>query len=47
MLKNYEIVKKIGEGMFGTVYLVENSSKQKFALKTVKINPFDAEESMR
>lgn len=33
--------------MYGTVYLVQNQKKQKFALKTVKINPFDAEESLR
>lgn len=41
MLKNYEIIEKIGEGQFGTVYLVQNSKKEKYALKTVKINPFE------
>lgn len=47
MLENYTIVEKLGEGMYGTVYLVQNSKGEKFALKSVKVNPFTIEESMK
>ena len=47
MLDNYKVIEKLGEGMYGTVYLVENTKGQKFALKSVKVNPFNVEESMK
>lgn len=33
--------------MYGTVYLVQNLKGEKYALKSVKLNPFTVEESMK
>ena len=35
---NYKFIKKIGEGVFSKVFLVENNCKQQFALKQVKFH---------
>ena len=37
LLEKYKIIKKIGYGMIGTVYLISTNNNEKYALK-VKIN---------
>ena len=43
MLGKYKMVNKIGEGMFGSVHLVEDPQGSRFALKSLKINPMEPE----
>lgn len=46
-MEKYKIEELIGEGGFGSVYLVLNEKGEKFAYKKIKINPFNAEEAER
>ena len=43
--KNYTVVSHLGEGSFGSVYLVEDNKGKKYALKKIKVDPFNIEES--
>jgi NIMA (never in mitosis gene a)-related kinase len=43
--KNYEVVGSLGEGSFGNVYLVEDNKGKRYALKKIRIDPFNIEES--
>lgn len=45
--KNYEVVSELGEGSFGSVYLVEDEKGKKYALKKARVDPFNFEESER
>ena len=40
----YNVIKKLGEGAFGTVYAVENSKGERFAIKSYKPLPPDFDE---
>ena len=47
-MKNYKIIKELGAGNHGTVYLVKNKkTKQKYAMKIQKIAKEDLEESLK
>lgn len=37
--KNYELVRKIGSGAFGDVYLARDESRRELAIKTLRIQP--------
>ena len=37
----------IGQGSFGSVYLIKDKKERLFALKKVKVDPFDYEQSLR
>ena len=42
-VENYEILGKLGEGAFGNVYLVKDSTGEKKALKLLKLWTIDDE----
>ncbi len=46
-MEKYKVDELIGEGSFGSVYLVRNEQGEKFAYKRIKIDPFQAEEAER
>ena len=46
MLKSYKAIKKLGEGSYGTVYLVEDAHGKQYALKEIPINEFNKDESL-
>ena len=37
----------MGEGSFGTVYLIADNKGNKYALKKVQVNPFKVEEALK
>lgn len=39
MIDSYKIIKKLGQGSYGTVYLGRNSAKENVAIKI--LNPID------
>jgi len=46
MIKDYKIIKELGQGLFGTVYLVEKNGKN-YALKVEHILEKDVEKNLR
>jgi serine/threonine protein kinase len=40
MDKKYNIVTLIGEGSFGSVYLVKDGKNRSYALKKINVDPF-------
>ena len=42
-MERYKVDEFIGEGSFGSVYLVRNEQGEKFAYKRIKVDPFQAE----
>lgn len=43
MLNKYKVVEEIGQGSYGTVFLVVDEDGRRFALKSVSINPMEPE----
>ena len=39
-MQKYKTIETIGEGSFGSVYLVKDSKERSFALKRIHVNPF-------
>jgi|JI9StandDraft_2_1071091.scaffolds.fasta_scaffold773180_1 serine/threonine protein kinase len=44
-MNKFKVEELIGEGAFGSVYLVRNEQGEKFAYKRIKVDPFQAEEA--
>lgn len=44
-MNKFKVEELIGEGAFGSVYLVTNEEGHKFAYKRIKVDPFQAEEA--
>lgn len=44
--KEYKKIQHLGEGSYGTVYLVQDSKGRKYALKKIKMNAFIIDEAM-
>lgn len=40
MDSKYKILDQIGEGSFGSVYLVKDSKERNYALKKIHVDPF-------
>jgi serine/threonine protein kinase len=38
LTKEYSVISELGEGSFGSVYLVEDEKGKKYALKKISIN---------
>jgi serine/threonine protein kinase len=36
-LNKYDIIKKLGKGSYGTVYLVQNQHHEQFAMKLISL----------
>lgn len=46
-MEKYETIEILGEGSFGTVYLITDSKGKKYALKKVQVNPFKVDEALK
>jgi serine/threonine protein kinase len=46
-MEKYKRVKHLGEGSFGTVYLVQNEKGLKYAMKKIKMNSFYIEDALK
>lgn len=46
-MQHYKPLESIGEGSFGSVYLVKDSKERLFALKRVHVNPFDGDQALK
>ena len=42
-MQGYEIVEVIGQGSYGTVFLVEDEKGKSYALKKIQVDPFKVE----
>lgn len=45
-MKSYTVVKSIGEGSFGEVFLVSGEGGKLFALKKIHVGPFETEQAL-
>jgi serine/threonine protein kinase len=43
----YKSVDIIGEGSFGSVYLIRDSKERPFALKKIHVDPFEVETALK
>ena len=43
----YSCIDRIGEGSFGSVYLIKDEKDRSFALKKVRVDPFEVEQSLK
>lgn len=43
-MEKYRVQNKLGEGAFGSVYLVADDNDALYAMKSVKLNPFERED---
>lgn len=43
----YTIIDLIGEGSFGSVYRVKDAQDRSFALKKIRVDPFEVEQSQK
>ena len=45
-MDKYRIAEVLGEGSFGTVFLIEDQKGKKYALKKVQVDPFKVDEAL-
>lgn len=43
----YKSIDIIGEGSFGSVYLVKDSKDRSFALKRIHVDPFEVDQALK
>ena len=41
-LSNYRQIKKLGQGSFGSVFLVEHRDRKQYVMKTIDLNTLDS-----
>jgi len=46
-MNQYKTVEIIGEGSFGSVYLVKDTKDRSFALKRIHVNPFEVDQALK
>jgi NIMA (never in mitosis gene a)-related kinase len=46
-MKQYKSIDIIGEGSFGSVYLVKDLKGKSFALKRIHVNPFEVDQALK
>lgn len=46
-MEKYQIVEILGEGSFGTVFLIKDQKGKQYALKKIQVDPFQVEEAMK
>lgn len=46
-MEKYETVEILGEGSFGTVFLIRDHKGKQYALKKVQVDPFQVEEALK
>ena len=46
-MQHYKSIETIGEGSFGSVYLVKDSKERYFALKRIHVNPFEGDQALK
>jgi serine/threonine protein kinase len=46
-MQQYKSVEIIGEGSFGSVYLAKDSKNRSFALKRIRVDPFEVEQALK
>jgi serine/threonine protein kinase len=46
-MQHYKSIETIGEGSFGSVYLVKDSKERSFALKRIHVNPFEGDQALK
>ncbi len=44
---DYRVIKEIGRGQFGTVYLCNNENNEKFAVKRIRVNENDIQDAKK
>ena len=42
-MEKYRTIEVLGEGSFGTVFLIEDQNRKKYALKKIQVDPFKTE----
>lgn len=45
-MDKYAFKRVLGEGSYGTVYLIEDNKKNLYALKRINVDPFKTEEAL-
>ncbi len=46
-MQHYKSIEAIGEGSFGSVYLVKDGKDKSFALKRIHVNPFEGDQALK
>ena len=46
-MEKYNIVEILGEGSFGTVFLIKDQKGKSYALKKIQVDPFQIEEALK
>lgn len=46
-MEKYQIVEILGEGSFGTVFLIRDQKGKQYALKKVQADPFKFEDALK
>ena len=47
MESKYKSISRIGEGSFGSVYLIKDEKDRSFALKKIRVDPFEVDRSLK
>ena len=46
-MQSYKTVDIIGEGSFGSVYLVKDNKDRSYALKKIHVDPFEVDQALK
>jgi serine/threonine protein kinase len=46
-MQHYKTIDIIGEGSFGSVYLVKDTKDRSYALKKIHVDPFEVDQALK
>jgi serine/threonine protein kinase len=46
-MQHYKSIDIIGEGSFGSVYLIKDSKDRSYALKKIHVDPFEVDQALK